>query len=68
MGRKLKTKKGRAVYARRKAIIEPVFGQIHTRQGKHVLLRGLDQAKHEWELIAGCHNLLKLFSYRTATA
>ena len=40
MGRKLKTKNGRAVYARRKAIIEPVFGQIHTRQGKHVLLRG----------------------------
>ncbi|WP_427175116.1 IS1182 family transposase [Arthrobacter sp. 92] len=64
MGRKLKTKKGRAVYARRKAIIEPVFGQIHTRQGKHVLLRGLDQAKHEWELIAGCHNLLKLFTFK----
>jgi transposase len=64
MARKLKTKKGRAVYARRKAIIEPVFGQIHTRQGKHVLLRGLEQAKHEWELMAGCHNLLKLFTYK----
>jgi len=55
---------GRAVYARRKAIIEPVFGQIHTRQGKHVLLRGLEQAKHEWELMAGCHNLLKLFTFK----
>src|SRR5680860_870734 len=42
MARKLKTKKGRAVYARRKAIVEPVFGQIHTRQGKFVLLRGLE--------------------------
>ena len=52
MGRKLKTKKGRAVYARRKAIIEPVFGQIHTRQGKHVLLRGLEPARHEWNLAA----------------
>ena len=30
MARKLRTKKGRAVYARRKAIVEPVFGQIHT--------------------------------------
>jgi hypothetical protein len=40
MARKLKTKKGRAFYARRKAIVEPVFGQIHTRRGKFVLLRG----------------------------
>ncbi len=67
MARKLKTKKGREVYARRKAIIEPVFGQIHTRQGKHVLLRGLEQAAREWELLAGCHNLLKLFKHRENT-
>ncbi len=67
MARKLTTKKGRAVYARRKAIVEPVFGQIHTRQGKHVLLRGLEKASREWKLLAGCHNLLKLFSYRTQT-
>jgi transposase len=67
MGRRLKTKKGRAVYARRKAIIEPVFGQIHTRQGKHVLLRGLEQARQEWNLIAGCHNLLKLFKVKGNT-
>lgn len=68
MARRLKTKKGRAVYARRKAIVEPVFGQIHTRQGKHVLLRGLAKASREWELMAGCHNLLKLFSYRNQAA
>ena len=68
MARKLKTKKGKAVYARRKAIVEPVFGQIHTRQGKHVLLRGLQKASGEWKLIAGCHNLLKLFNYRAQTA
>jgi len=68
MARKLKTKRGRAVYARRKAIIEPVFGQIHTRQGKQVLLRGIEAAKQEWNLIAGCHNLLKLFTARTAAA
>ena len=67
MGRKLRTKNGRAVYARRKAIVEPVFGQIHTRQGKHVLLRGLEQAQNEWNLIAGCHNLLKLFTMQSRT-
>ncbi|WP_457852546.1 IS1182 family transposase [Rathayibacter soli] len=66
MVQRLRSKHGHDIYARRKAIVEPVFGQIHTRQGKHVLLRGLDQAKHEWDLIAGCHNLLKLFSATTA--
>jgi len=65
MARKVKTKKGRAVYARRKAIVEPVFGQIHTRQGKFVLLRGMEQAAHEWDLIAACHNLMKLHSMHT---
>ena len=68
MARKLKTKKGKAVYARRKAIVEPAFGQIKIRQGKHVLLRGLQKASGEWKLMAGCHNLLKLFSYRAAIA
>jgi hypothetical protein len=67
MARKLKTKKGRGIYARRKAIIEPVFGQIYTRQGNHVLLRGLEQAARQWELIATCYNLLKLFKHRTNT-
>lgn len=65
MARKLKTKRDRAVYARRKAIVEPVFGQIHTRQGKFVLLRGLEQAAHEWDLIAACHNLMKLHTMHT---
>ena len=60
MAWRLRTEHGRNAYAKRKTIVEPVFGQIHTRQGKHVLLRGLEQAKHEWDLIAGCHNLLKL--------
>lgn len=67
MGRRLRTKRGRAAYVRRKAVVEPVFGQIATRQGKHVLLRGLDAARCEWDLVAGCHNLLKLFTFRQAT-
>src|SRR5450830_915286 len=68
MAHRLKTETGKAAYARRKAIVEPVFGQIHTRQGKHLLLRGLEQAKAEWLLIAGCHNLMKLFSHRIKIA
>lgn len=67
MGCRLRTKRGKAAYARRKAVVEPVFGQIATRQGKHVLLRGLEAARCEWDLLAGCHNLLKLFTFRMAT-
>ena len=41
MGRKLRTKAGKADYARRKAIVEPVFGQIKVARNAHQLrLRG----------------------------
>ena len=61
MARKLATKRGRAVYARRKTIVEPVFGQMATLQNaKQLLLRGLDGARGEWLLLAACHNLRKL--------
>jgi transposase len=61
MARKLTTKNGRAAYARRKVIVEPVFGQMATLQnGKQLLLRGLDGARGEWLLLAACHNLRKL--------
>lgn len=68
MARKLKTKIGKKVYSRRKVIVEPVFGQIHTRQGKHLLLRGLEKAALEWKLLAACHNLMKLHSHRVGSA
>lgn len=64
MARKLATKKGHAVYARRKAIVEPVFGQMSTLQNaKQLLLRGLDGAQGEWLLLAACHNLRKLHGF-----
>ena len=66
MARKLRTKPGRAAYARRKAIVEPVFGQIITVQnGRRLLLRGLAGARGEWRLLAACHNLLKIFRAET---
>jgi transposase len=61
MARKLATKRGAAVYARRKVIPEPVFGQIKEARGfRRFLLRGLAKVRHEWSLIALTHNLLKL--------
>ncbi len=60
MERKLKTKVGAAVYARRKCIVEPVFGQIKQARGfRQFLLRGLEKIRGEWALICTTHNLLK---------
>jgi len=61
MRRKLKTKKGHEVYARRKAIVEPPFGQIKNRGFRQFSMRGLEKAKAEWKLVCATHNLLKLF-------
>lgn len=67
MARKLRTKKGRADYARRKAIVEPAFGQMKVRQHAGQLrLRGRDGAVGEWTLHAICHNLRKLMGARSA--
>jgi transposase len=64
MARKLRTVPGRAAYARRKAIVEPVFGQIMTCQnGRRLLLRGETGARGEWRLLAACHNLRKIFRH-----
>jgi transposase len=62
MGRKLRTIKGRAIYAKRKGISEPVFGQIKQVRGfRQFLLRGLSKVSAEWDLICLGHNMLKLF-------
>ena len=67
MRRKLRTKAGKRVYARRKAIVEPVFGQIKQARGiRQLLLRGLEQARGEWTLICTTHNILKLHGLLTA--
>jgi len=62
MRQKLKTEAGREVYRMRKAIVEPVFGQIKEWRGfRRFLLRGLQKVRAEWKLICLTHNLLKLF-------
>jgi transposase len=61
MKRKLQTKAGAAVYAVRKAIVEPVFGQIkHVRGFRRFSLRGLTKVQGEWALVCLTHNILKL--------
>jgi len=60
MARKLETKVGAAVYATRKFIVEPVFGQIKQARGfRQFLLRGIEKVRGEWALICMTHNILK---------
>jgi transposase len=62
MKRKLQTKAGRVVYAARKTIVEPVFGQIKQARGfRQFLLRGLVKVRGEWALVCLTHNILKLY-------
>jgi transposase len=61
MQRKLRTKRGRAIYALRGASVEPVFGQMKERQGAgQFSMRGLGACQGEWHLHAAVHNLRKL--------
>jgi len=62
MERKLRTKQGRAHYARRKVIAEPPFGQIKEALGfRRFSLRGKRKVDAEWHLVCAVHNLGKLF-------
>ena len=62
MARKLHTQAGAAVYAARKAIVEPVIGQIKQARGfRQFLLRGFEKVQGEWALVCTTHNILKLY-------
>jgi transposase len=65
MQAKMQTPKGKALYSRRKVIVEPVFGQIKGARGfRRWLLRGLEKIGGEWNLICLTHNVLKVWRYR----
>jgi transposase len=62
MKRKLLTLRGRAAYAWRQILPEPVFGQIKQARGfRQFLRRGLQAVGEEWALITTAHNMLKLY-------
>jgi hypothetical protein len=63
----LATPDGRALYRRRQATIEPVFGQLKfNRQITRFQRRGRAACRSEWRLIAATHNLLKLHRHQIA--
>ena len=67
MAAKVGTAEGRALYARRKVIVEPVFGQIKGARGfRRFSLRGLRKVNGEWCLVCLTHNLLKVWRHGCA--
>jgi transposase len=69
MRRVLATDHGKALYRKRHATIEPVFGQMKfNRRFDRFLRRGRSAVRSEWRLFGASHNLLKLHSHRTAAA
>ena len=69
MQHKLRTATGKLLYAARKHIVEPVFGQIKAARGiRRFLLRGLKKVSAEWQLICLTHNVLKIWRRVSAAA
>jgi transposase len=69
MRRVLATDRGKALYRKRHATIEPVFGQMKfNRRLDRFLRRGRSAVRSEWRLFGASHNLLKLHNHRTAAA
>ncbi len=63
--RKVRGRRGRTHYRRRKAIVEPVFGQLKEGQRfRQFLLRGRSKVRGEWFLGCLAHNLKKIHRAR----
>ena len=63
MAHRLKTPRGRKLYALRKQTPEPVFGIIKSVMGyRQTLLRGLENVKGEWNLVTMSWNIKRMFA------
>jgi len=61
MRRKLRTRRGRAMYRRRQAVVEPVFGILKEQRGmRRFRRRGLAAVTTEWMLAAIAYNLTRM--------
>ena len=68
MERKLRTRRGAALYRKRAQTVEPVFGQIKDTRGLDGFCRRGETARDsEWAVMCATHNLLKLFRSGKAT-
>jgi transposase len=67
MAHRLKTRRGKQLYALRKQTPEPVFGIIKSVMGfSQFLLRGFENAKGEWNLVTMSWNIRRMFALSDA--
>ena len=60
MAEKMKSNSSREIYAKRKVIVEPVFGQIKTGGFRRFSLRGFEKAGGEFSLVCAVSNFKKI--------
>lgn len=69
MRQKLRDPVGRAVYQRRKALVEPIWGTLKEQRGmRRFRLRGLDKVNIEFTLATISFNLTRLFALGEAAS
>jgi hypothetical protein len=67
MAHRLRTPRGRALYALRKQTPEPVFGIIKSVLGfRQFSLRGLEKVRCEWSLVTMAWNMKRMFALAPA--
>jgi transposase len=67
MRERIDSDEGRALYARRLGVVEPVFGNLrHNKRLDRFTLRGQDKVDGQWKLFALIHNIEKLANHRKA--
>jgi len=63
----LRSDTGRALYAKRKTTVEPVFGIIkHVMGFRQFSMRGLEKVKGEWSIVCMAWNIRRLFTLQAA--
>lgn len=62
MRQKLRSAEGRGAYARRKAVVEPVFGVLKEQRGlRQFRLRGKEKVAVEFTLATVAYNLTRMY-------
>jgi transposase len=60
MNSKMATESAKAVYGKRKTIVEPVFGQIKNSGFRGFSVRGKEKVAGEFSLVCAAHNIKKI--------
>lgn len=68
MREKIDSDRGRAIYAHRMGLIEPVFGHTQQRGLRRFTLRGQAKVDTQWKLFCIVHNVAKLQRYGNLAA